>query len=355
MTARPRPRVLPYCFALALLGLGGCAQELATGPESADVRAAKGGNGKGGGGSGGGGDDEAADPTVDSTDPSSAPQGTTLDVRVFGADFDDGSSVEFLLDLAPTTKVRTNSSTFLNSTELVANVTIDDDADIELYDVQVTTRRGKKGVGIELFAITAPFVELQSQPTDPTIAGLYGDGHGFYLGAFNVTNGGQGNGNYHAIPDCAEARAMKLVSPATWPDVGAISECDWTSGSKKTDDGQRVRFQIPGLLLADCADGARCPIGAPPSDTSFSPSLYYFFLVDADRDGRYGERGDPLYNAVWTDATFAVAGRAGDGTPCRFDVSGRTADLWESGEQIAIGTALDLHAVVTRIDGPCAP
>ena len=347
MPARSRPRVI-VCTGLVLtLGGLGCGEGPTTGPDSPGVRAARGGNGNGGGG--------GSDPTVERTDPSSTPQGVTLDLRVFGTNYEPGSSVAILLDLKSTPKVKTNSTTYISDTELSANITVAEDAEIDLYDVQVTTLRGKKGVGIELLEITAPFVELATQPTDPTLTGLYEDGHGFYFGGFNMTNGGQGNGNYHSIPDCAEGRAMKLVPPAAWPDVGAISECDWPRGSKKTDDGQRVRFQIPGLHSADCADGARCPIGGSPEGTNFGPSLYYFFYVDGDRDGWYGERGDPLYNAVWTDATFAVANRAGDGTPCRFDVSGRTADLWEGAEQVAIGTGLDLHAVVTRIDGPCAP
>jgi hypothetical protein len=104
-------------------------------------------------------------PTVDATSPASAPQDTTLDVRVFGSAFDNGSTASFLLNGKPTPKVRTNGTSFISPTELVANITIAADAVVDLYDVQVTTTGGKKGVGIELFA-----VRLKGNPSDPPFA-----------------------------------------------------------------------------------------------------------------------------------------------------------------------------------------
>lgn len=142
--ASPVRSVVLSAFVLSLLA--GCAGEPPVGPEGIALRAAKGGNGPNGGGGG--------DPTVEAADPSSAPQDTTLEVRVLGSNFEDGSRVDFLLDGKSTTKVTTNSTRFVSGTELVANITIALDAQADLYDIQVTTSRGKKGVGIELFEIT---------------------------------------------------------------------------------------------------------------------------------------------------------------------------------------------------------
>lgn len=92
-------------------------------------------------------------PTVEATDPTGAHQDTTLNVRVLGSGFEEGSDVKLLLQRKETGKVRTISVRFVGPRELVARVTIDLDADIALYDVQVIGPGGKKGIGTELFAV----------------------------------------------------------------------------------------------------------------------------------------------------------------------------------------------------------
>ena len=96
-------------------------------------------------------------PTVRETDPSVAPRGITLDVRVVGSGYDQGTAAVWALqgDTAfATTKVRTNSTTFLSSSELRANITIESDASLALYDVVVVTKGGKRGIGVERFEVT---------------------------------------------------------------------------------------------------------------------------------------------------------------------------------------------------------
>lgn len=113
-------------------------------------------------GKGGGGGTTAV--SVTATNPSEATQDTTLDVSVVGSGFDAQSSAQLLLAGVPDARVRTNSTHYLSSTSLVANVTIAVDAPRALYDVAVTTGSGKKGVGTELFVVTIPAVPL-SGPT----------------------------------------------------------------------------------------------------------------------------------------------------------------------------------------------
>jgi probable HAF family extracellular repeat protein len=99
-------------------------------------------------------------PTVKSTTPDSATVDSTLNVHVFGSGFDAGSSAQWALNGAPSGKVVTNSTHFVSSTELVANITIAPDAPLASYDVMVTTSSGKGGIGTELFVITAKTTDL---------------------------------------------------------------------------------------------------------------------------------------------------------------------------------------------------
>jgi Tol biopolymer transport system component len=112
-----------------------------------------------------GGPGGSGDVTVSATDPPGAPQDTTLDVRVFGTNFDRGSRADFALGGVVGPEVKTNSTRFVSSTELIANITIAATADTGRYDVIVTTSRGKKGIGTEMFAIDV---------ADPAIAFVEG-------------------------------------------------------------------------------------------------------------------------------------------------------------------------------------
>ena len=95
-------------------------------------------------------------PTVKSANPDSSMQGTTLDVHVFGTGFESGAAATWQLNgVANPNKVRTNATTVVSSTELVANITIADTANVASWDVQVALVGGKKGIGTELFAITS--------------------------------------------------------------------------------------------------------------------------------------------------------------------------------------------------------
>jgi hypothetical protein len=98
----------------------------------------------------------AAGPTVASANPKFGDRGTTLDVHVIGSGFTSGAQATFLLHgAADPAHVRTNSTTFVSSTEVVANITVASDADLAYWDVQIALAGGKNGVGTELFEITS--------------------------------------------------------------------------------------------------------------------------------------------------------------------------------------------------------
>jgi hypothetical protein len=128
-----RPRMLAVGV---LLTIAGCAE-----PPSAPVIGAVAARGS------------SSDPTVSSVLPVDAPQNFTVDLKVTGAGFDRGSAVRLERGGVPATTIVTNKTTFVSSTQLVANVTIQGGADPTLYDVAVTTSTGKRGIGVERFEV----------------------------------------------------------------------------------------------------------------------------------------------------------------------------------------------------------
>jgi hypothetical protein len=345
MTTRPPCRgPLAVAVLITVGALAGCQSEPSTGPEAVRISAAR--------GAGGGG----ASPTVTSTSPSEAPQGITLDVQVFGTGYSTGAAVSMLLDGKSTTKIKTNSTRFVTSTELVANITIAFDAVPELYDVQVVTTNGKKGIGIELFAVTGQLVDLIDRPSGTAPAGLFQDGSGLYDRG-TMSDGSNGTGNFNIQPECARFRSMDLVVPGAWtallPPVAQRSDCDDPSGGS----GRRIQLHFPGIASADCPDGSTCPIGGPHAagSSNYAPDVFYFFHVDRNGDGKFGPPKDDAYNVVWSDAVFGVLQRAPDLTPCQWHVVGATARLWKR-PSVALDTdrAVVLDAIVTRTDGVCS-
>jgi hypothetical protein len=302
------------------------------------VEAAKGGP------SGGG-----PSPTVDATDPSEGEQGTTLDVRVLGTNYDQGSSVDFLLDGKPTQKVKTNSSSFVSSTEVVANITIADDALVAGYDVRVTASNGKKGVGIEKFQISqkvqpGTFPVTDVLPAYSVSDGLFGDGQ-TYLETMDT------QGTTSLTAQCSENRKMVLRLPASWADEvvsGTPTYCD-----TKLDLNQ----------LTACPDGTSCPLGTNGHDVTTHYALdvnYYFYVTSPKPKGRGTIQTE--YDVVWIDVTYSVTGWAGgvaNGTACAWHVVGSTAEFWTGNptdeSKVGENAPMELDVTVTRTDATCSP
>ncbi len=99
----------------------------------------------------------AQDIQVTSADPNTAPQATVnLNVLVKGKGFKKGAVAKWLVTgTADPGGVTVNSTTFVNSTELVANIDVAEAAVISLYDIQVRNADGRIGKGTELFRVVA--------------------------------------------------------------------------------------------------------------------------------------------------------------------------------------------------------
>jgi hypothetical protein len=137
-----------------------------------------------------------AGPTVTSTLPSEAEQGTTLDVEINGSGFDQGSLAHFERNGAADSRVRVNSTRFVKSAQLVANLTIALDAEVSPYDVVVITAAGKKGIGTEQFTVRVGMA-VGAWTLDPAQSiNFAADGRGEYVNGQCGITGAIFYGNY---------------------------------------------------------------------------------------------------------------------------------------------------------------
>ena len=113
--------------------------------------------------------------TVKAAMPSAAPQNVTVDVQLTGTGFVSGSTAQWLRGGQPDGRVRTNSTRFVSSTSLVANITISSDAVPSAYDISVITPQGKKGIGTEAFTVL-PMEQLSTPSGNSNATGVNSSG-----------------------------------------------------------------------------------------------------------------------------------------------------------------------------------
>lgn len=176
------PTSLPFllrasCLASALVWMA-CEAGGGGSPLSVETRFAKGGTAGG-----------RSEITVKRADPDTALQGESLQVRVLGSGFDETSSVSFEIDGKPVNDITVQGTSFVDSTEVVADISVAADARVTRYDIAVQSGKGKKGVGLELFAVKYNGPPDQ-EPLSVTVADGYdvaSDGGGSYVdGTQNV-------------------------------------------------------------------------------------------------------------------------------------------------------------------------
>ena len=157
--------------AVAVVALfSACTRELPTSANDLSVQNAKGGAG-GTTTSGGGG------PIVSAASPRMSKRDTTLDVRIFGSGFDRNLTARWGKAGVATSDVLVNSTRYVSSTELVANITVTSNAELTKYDILLTSSKGgKPGIGTEQFEVV---LELP-------LTSLGGD----YNGAYAINDAG---------------------------------------------------------------------------------------------------------------------------------------------------------------------
>ena len=161
-------------------------------------------------------------PTVNSATPDTGSQGTTLDVRVFGCGFTAGATATWQLNgVASPAKIRTNTTSVVSATELVANITIADSADVASWDIQVALAGGKKGIGTELFAVKAKV------PPPQQGTGLSPSGARWVFGTLGTTVDANGGVTTHPAALVGDGRDVNGTlmggTPTIDPFVGTSS------------------------------------------------------------------------------------------------------------------------------------
>jgi len=129
-------------FALALAAcISACSREPSSPSDLAlDVSAAKG--------------TTTSDMSVSSAAPDSATQDTTLDVVINGSGFVAGTVATWALaGVQDPAQIRTNSTRYVSSRQLVANITISASATAAKWDIAVTAAGKKGGIGTEAFTV----------------------------------------------------------------------------------------------------------------------------------------------------------------------------------------------------------
>jgi uncharacterized membrane protein len=135
------------------------------------------------------------DVIVRSTVPSASPRDTSVSVQVLGSGFDRGSRAVWALNgdtTFVTTRVRVSATIFVSARELIAEVTIEADALLDRYDVQILASNGKKGIGIEIFEVTSNITTL------PSLFG-WGDGATAINDAGSVVGAGFSDDQIYAV------------------------------------------------------------------------------------------------------------------------------------------------------------
>ena len=260
---------------------------------------------------------------VTAADPMSAQQGTiNLNVRVTGKGFKNGAQAKwFVTGTTNPGGVTVNSTSFVSSTELTANITVDDGATVADFDIQVLNSDGRGGKGTELFKITS---KLTGSVACPAPAPLPSGDSKCYLalpGCLDSTFGGlglgfvstdiaQSNDSIQAMvvqPDGKIILAGSVFRPGTTTDYGVVRYN--LDGSLDTSFGdpdpfnptQRLGYAVTSVTtnsdyvksLALQSDGKIVIVGESTPPNSSSVVRYN---SDGTLDGSFGNGGIDLVN-----------------------------------------------------------
>jgi uncharacterized delta-60 repeat protein len=196
---------------------------------------------------------------VTAANPASGAQGTlNLNVKVTGKGFKNGAKAKWLVSgSSDTGGVTVNSTTFVSSTEVTANITVAETATIANFDIQVTNSDGRGGKGTELFAVTPKgggnALCPPMQPAPASDSRCYGN----FPGCLDSTFGGTG----FVIKEMGQPNQVSWVrSLAIQPDGKIVAAVQVPDVNGLSDFGV-FRFNDDGAL--DTSFGDPDPANAP--------------------------------------------------------------------------------------------
>ena len=283
----------------------------------------------------------AQDVVVSAAIPDNAPQGmVNLNVQVKGNGFKKGAIAKWLVTGSETDTggVTVNSTKFINSKELLANITVAADAQTQKkLDIKVTLTSGRTGKGIELFAVTAPSdnVCTSAEPASGDLdAGFFGwnePNPSNRLGTV-MTNT---DGNIPSSADMEHANNVAIQADGKIVVAGATGEYDAT-------DFALVRYNGDGSL-----------------DTTFGPAQAGIVITDFS-----GVGNDASTVAIQSDGKLVVAGWAKNSSGgqdlavARYDTYGNLDPAFGSGGKTTVsgacigqGLAIDTNSNIVVMGG----
>lgn len=230
-------------------------------------------------------------PTVSGASPLTSFRGTTIEVRVTGANFQPDSRVVWrrngTTDTAyATTRVRTNATTFVSAAELLVSTTIEPDARLGRYDLIVVTAGSKAGVGSELFALRLDIQEVDLGAGDQSEASSV-NAQGQIVGTRTV--GG--------------VQRAFLWQNGTLTDLGLLPGMTYSQASDINDAGQVVGFSGLGTVESAASQRAftwSATGGLQPLSTLGGPVTYAHAISETGDIAGGGVAGDGArHGAVW--------------------------------------------------------
>ncbi|HUU14188.1 MAG TPA: delta-60 repeat domain-containing protein [Terriglobia bacterium] len=182
---------------------------------------------------------QAQEVVVSAAVPDNSPQGTVnLNVTIKGKGFKKGAKAQwFVTGTTNPGGVTVNSTAFVSSTELAANITVAAEAQTDKkFDIKVTLSSGRTGKGIELFSVTVPARPADCYSSAPgCLDTSFGDGTG------KVTTKTAAGTPYESSSASAQAVAIQ----ANGAIVAAGNTPDPNDGTR---DFALVRYNSDGSL-----------------------------------------------------------------------------------------------------------
>ncbi len=145
----------------------------------------------------------ASGPSVTSADPAYGHKGDVgKQVTIIGSGFTAGAVVAWERNGVPEPKIQVISTQYVSSSQVIATITIAADATVDLYDISVTNKDRKKGIGYALFEVTQAVAISGTENafgvnSNGQITGRVGVPGAFYFSDASglVTLGGNGHGS----------------------------------------------------------------------------------------------------------------------------------------------------------------
>ena len=271
---------------------------------------------------------------VTAADPPAAEQGTiNLNVRITGKGFKNGAQAKwFVTGTTNPGGVTVNSTTFVSSSELTANITVSDTATISNFDIQVTNSDGRGGKGTELFAVTpkgqASCPPMQPAPTSDSKC------YAALPGCLDSTFGGIGF--VHTDPDTPDFGNI-TAGVAVQPD-GKIVTAGTVRYPNTTTSSEFVVVRYNGDGSLDTSFGDVDPV---------NPLLRRGYAVTYISDS-----GDtPYHMLLQPDGKIVVVGSAGTGemAAVRYNSDGTPDTTFGSGGKVLVGFGGKLSAIARGV------